>query len=265
MTVQGLTREGDRTPGAYRAGAVRIAKSEHLPPEAIHIPSYMEELVSFVNRPDPPKYDLMKVALAHHRFAWIHPFSNGNGRVVRLITYALLIKYGFKVTADDGRLLNPAAVFCADREQYYEMLNSADTGTNHGLEEWCAYVLSGVRDELSKVDRLANYENLTTEILIPALHHARERKHVTAREEAVLMAAIKRKVVKSGDLVDAMPGLSGAQRTYQIKRLISGGMLQPIHEDARQYTIGFSNSFLLRGVIRALTERGFVPVALSSI
>jgi Fic family protein len=37
-----------------------------------------------------PKYDLMKVALARHRFAWLHPFSNGNGRVVRLLTYAML-------------------------------------------------------------------------------------------------------------------------------------------------------------------------------
>ena len=47
----------------------------------------MEELVAFINRRDPPKYDLMKVAIAHHRFGWIHPFSNGNGRVVRLLTY----------------------------------------------------------------------------------------------------------------------------------------------------------------------------------
>jgi len=40
---------------------------------------------------------------------------------VRLLTYALLIKYGFQVS-DMGRLLNPAAVFCADRARYDEML-----------------------------------------------------------------------------------------------------------------------------------------------
>src|SRR5690606_33768951 len=122
MAVEGLTREGDRTPGAYRTGSVAIAKSAHLPPDALHVPAYMEELIAFINRGDPPKYDLMKVALAHHRFAWVHPFSNGNGRVVRLLTYALLIKYGFRVSGDVGRLLNPAAVFCADRDRYYSML-----------------------------------------------------------------------------------------------------------------------------------------------
>ena len=135
-TVAGLEREGDRHPGAYRSGPVRIAQAEHLPPEAVRVPEYMAELVSFINRADAPKYDLMKVALAHHRFAWVHPFGNGNGRVVRLLTYALLIKYGFQVSGM-GRLLNPAAVFCADRNRYYTMLGQADAGTDDALEQWC--------------------------------------------------------------------------------------------------------------------------------
>ncbi|WP_171253366.1 Fic family protein, partial [Acinetobacter baumannii] len=67
------------------------------------------------------------VALAHHRFGWIHPFGNGNGRVVRLFTYSLLIKYGFNVTTGGG-ILNPTAVFCNDRNKYYEMLSIADNG-----------------------------------------------------------------------------------------------------------------------------------------
>jgi Fic family protein len=264
IAVDGLIREGDKTPGAYREGPVRISQSEHLPPNAFQVPSYMQELVGFVNRADQKKYDLMKVALAHHRFAWVHPFGNGNGRVVRLFTYALLIKYGFRVSAEDGRLLNPAAVFCADRDKYYEMLSLADKGTDDGLEAWCTYVLTGIRDELSKVDRLADYGNLTAEILIPALIHARQRQLITSQEEAILTLAIKGKVVKSADLGDAMPGMNAAQRTYQIRKLVSNGMLQPIHADARQYTLGFSNNMLLRGVVRALTERGFIPSALAS-
>ena len=264
MTVDSLVREGDRTPGSYRAGPVSIAKAEHLPPEALHVQPYMEELVAYVNRDDPPKYDLMKVALAHHRFAWIHPFGNGNGRVVRLLTYALLIKYGFRVSADDGRLLNPAAVFCADRERYYSMLALADTGADDALEQWCTYVLTGVRDELKKVDRLADYGNLTAEILMPALAHARDRKLVTHQEGALLALTIKQGIVKAADLSPAMPDASLPQRTYQIRKLVENGMLQPIHENARQYTIGFSNNMLLRGVIRALTDQGFIPSALAS-
>lgn len=261
--VAGLEREGDRTPGSYRSGPIGISQSEHLPPEAIAVPGYMGELFQFINRQDPPKYDLMKVALAHHRFAWIHPFGNGNGRVVRLLTYALLIKYGFRVN-EMGRLLNPAAVFCADRERYYAMLSEADTGTDKSLEAWCTYVLTGVRDEMRKVDQLADYQYLASKILRPTLAFAKERQLVTPQEEAILSATIKAGIVKAGDLVSAVPTLTSQQRTYQIRKLVDSGMLQPTHPGARQYTIGFSHNVLLRGVIRSLREEGFIPEAMAS-
>lgn len=263
VTVEGLEREGDRTPGAYRNGAVKIAQAEHQPPDAIQVPAYMQELVDFVNRADAPKYDLMKVALAHHRFAWIHPFGNGNGRLVRLLTYALLVKYGFRVSAM-GRLLNPAAVFCSDRNHYYSMLAEADKGTDTALEAWCTYVLTGVRDELRKVDQLADYRHLQSRVLMPALAFARQRQLVTAQEEAVLAATIKAGAVKAGDLAAAMPGLNATQRTYQVKKLVDSGMLRPVKPGARQYSIGFANNALLRGVIRALTDQGFIPTALTA-
>lgn len=263
VTVEGLEREGDRTPGAYRNGAVKIAQAEHQPPDAIQVPAYMQELVDFVNRADAPKYDLMKVALAHHRFAWIHPFGNGNGRLVRLLTYALLVKYGFRVSAM-GRLLSPAAVFCSDRNHYYSMLAEADKGTDTALEAWCIYVLTGVRDELRKVDQLADYRHLQSRVLMPALAFARQRQLVTAQEEAVLAATIHAGAVKAGDLAAAMPGLNATQRTYQVKKLVDSGMLRPVKPGARQYSIGFANNTLLRGVIRALTDQGFIPTALTA-
>lgn len=262
MTVRGLEREGDPTPGAYRLKPVRISQSEHLPPDPVAVPQYMAELVEFINRADSAKYDLMKVALAHHRFAWIHPFSNGNGRVVRLLTYTLLIKYGFNVKAD-GRVLNPTAVFCNDRDRYYAMLSDADTGTQEGLESWCVYVLSGMLDELQKVDRLTNADYLIDRILIPALHYARERELVTSVEERVLLTTAQLGVSKANDLKGAMPKLTDRQRTYQISKLVERGMLLPIREGARQYTVGFANNFLIRGVIRALSHEGFIPDTLN--
>ena len=33
----------------------------------------------------------MAAAAAHHRFAWIHPFLDRNGRVVRLMSHATLL------------------------------------------------------------------------------------------------------------------------------------------------------------------------------
>ncbi len=262
LTVQALEREGDATPGAYRKGLVRIAQSEHLPPEAIQVPQYMQALVAFVNVQDNRKYDLIKVALAHHRFGWIHPFGNGNGRVVRLLTYALLIKYGFNVKAG-GRVLNPTAVFCNDRDRYYAMLAQADSGTPEGLEAWCTYVLQGILEELRKVDRLTDLDYLNDTILTPALAYAKERRLITEQEEAVLRIAARKGVAKAADLGAAMPDMSQAQRTYQIRKLVERNMLQPLKPGARQYTIGFSNNYLMRGIIAALTSEGFIPPSLN--
>ena len=263
ITVKELEREGDATPGAYRQTQVKIAQSEHLPPDLIQVPHYMQELIAFINENHPPKYDLIKVALAHHRFGWIHPFGNGNGRVVRLLTYVLLIKYGFNVKTG-GRVLNPTAVFCNDRDHYYTMLALADTGTPEGLEAWCLYVLQGILDELRKVDRLADFNYLSSRILGPALIFAKERGLITTMEEHVLHRTAKNGVTKAADLAAAMPGMSAAQRTYQIRKLVERKMLQPITKGARQYTIGFSNNYLMRGVVQALSDEGFIPSALNS-
>lgn len=263
MTVVDLQREDDRTPGAYREGGVQISQSDHLPPEGLLVPQYMQELVSFINRDDSPKYALMKVALAHHRFGWIHPFGNGNGRVVRLLTYALLMKYGFNVNVG-GRVLNPTAVFYNDREKYYATLGVADTGTPAGLEAWCVYVLEGIRDEMEKVDRLTQYDYLTKSILSPAISYARSREWITPVEEQILACVIRMKVVKSSDIGQAVPQLTAPQRTYQIKNLVDQGMLLPLSPGSRQYTIGFSNNYLIRDVIKALREQGFIPEPLDS-
>jgi len=262
ITVKDLEREGDETPGQYRQKQVKIAQSEHVPPDFIHVPQYMQELVSFINQENPAKYDLIKVALAHHRFGWIHPFGNGNGRVVRLLTYTLMIKYGFNVQVG-GRVLNPTAVFCSNRDKYYGMLANADAGSSEALEEWCIYVLEGVLDELHKVDQLTDAQYLNDKIIGPALEYARERELITAQEAKVLHIASKNEVSKSADFSVAMPSLTTGQRTYQIKKLIERNMLIPIEEGARQYTIGFRNSYLMRGIIYALMNEEFISTVLN--
>ena len=261
MTVSDLEREGDRTPGAYRQGSVKIAQSEHLPPDSIQVPAYMQELVEFINHAHARKYDLIKVALAHHRFGWIHPFGNGNGRVVRLLTYALLIKYGFNVKTGGG-VLNPTAVFCNDRDKYYAMLAMADTGTNEGLESWCVYVLEGILNELRKVDKLADFNYLMAKIFTPAFAYAKERKLITGLEYDVLLVVARKGVVKAADLAIVMPEMTEAQRTYQIRKLVENKMLQPTKPGARHYTMSFSNNYLMRGVISALSAENFIPASL---
>ncbi|MCG3461325.1 Fic family protein [Xenorhabdus bovienii] len=258
LAVNNLQRERDKTPGQYRHYGVSIGQSEHLPPNNIQVPGYMNELASFINRADNPKYDLMKIALAHHRFGWTHPFGNGNGRTVRLLTYALLIKFGFNVQAN-GRVLNPTAVFCNDRNKYYEMLSKADLGTNEGLEEWCTYVLGGISTELKKVDQLTSLQFLSQKILFPAITFALEKGMLSGIEAKILRKTVTAGTIKTGDLKEVLPELKPAQITYQISKLVEQKLLKPISDNARSYTIDISHSYLIRGVIQSLRKEGFVP------
>lgn len=257
LTVKGLDREGDETPGQYRKIAVQISQSTHLPPDWIKVQSYMDEWVEFVNKPDSRKYDLLKTALAHHRFTWIHPFGNGNGRVVRLLTYALLIKYGFNVK--EGKLINPTAVFCNDREQYYAQLTQADKGTDDSLLGWCDYVLSGILGEVTKINQLLDFDYLSKSILIPTIEHGVDRGYLNQVEAEILKIGIKHQKFQSSDLDHILFNFSPRQRIHQIKKMKDSGFIRPFQENGRTYYVNFMNNFLMRGLIQTLEKEKFIP------
>lgn len=264
IIVDGLTPppngEGSRNPGELRQVNVTVQKSSLVPPDYTRVPDYFHELLTFTNQDIESKYDLLITALAHHRMAWIHPFDNGNGRLVRMFTYALLIKQGFKVKS--GRILNPTAIFCMDRNEYYNMLALADTGEEGNILTWCTYVLRGLLTEIEKIDRLLDLGYMTNEILLPALSYALDRKHITSREHDILRAVVKHEgmIIKSSDLTSVIGQESPIQRSRIIKGLKEKRMLlAPFKEKGRFYTMGFASNYLLRGIIHVLEEKNFIP------
>lgn len=263
LAVKDLVREGDKTPGQYRVGNVKINGSTHMPPDHLSVSGYMHELVDFINRDDARKYDLLKIAMTHHRFSWVHPFSNGNGRVNRLLSYALLIKEGFNVSVG-GRVLNPTAVFCMNRDLYYSKLNAADQGNTEALQDWCLYVLSGIETELEKVDQLTKYDYLKKEILYPALAHSKQRQLVNDVEYDVLHLAIELGQLKSDDIATKFPDMTPRMRSYLIKKLIDAKLIKPIKQGSRIYSINFINNSSLRSVVKLLEEKGFIPPFIKS-
>ncbi len=250
--------EGDRTPGQYRKINLKINKSKHLPPEWLKVEEYMTELLDFIGRNESPKYDLLKAAIAHHRFVWIHPFGNGNGRTVRLLTYAMLVKTGFNVNV--GRIINPTAIFCSDRNNYYNHLSEADSGEEKGILSWSEYVLKGLKEEIEKIDKLTDYDFLRKEILLPAINHSLERKYITDTEGKILRRVIDKQIIQAADVKEFFAGKVDAEVSRQIRKLIDKKMLVPEKEGTRKYVIRFDNNYLLRGVIKLLGEKGFLPV-----
>ncbi len=269
ILVDGLTPppngEGSKYPGETRSKNVVITRSNHIPPAAIKVSDYFNQLITFINQPFESQYHLLAIAISHHRLAWIHPFDNGNGRLVRMFTYALLIKQGFQVKS--GRILNPTAVFCMNRNKYYDKLALADSAEEEKTLKWCLYVLEGLRTEIEKIDKLLNISYITSNILLPMLSFALENQYITKREHEILSALVKSKkmVIKSSDLIKMIGKESPVQRSRILRRLKEKHMLIPLEEKGRVYTLGFANNYLLRGMIHVLEKNDFIPLSLNKI
>ncbi|OGI19886.1 MAG: cell filamentation protein Fic [Candidatus Melainabacteria bacterium RIFCSPHIGHO2_02_FULL_34_12] len=114
--------------GKYREGNVIITGSNHTPPEGFQIPHEMKELISWLNK-DPKKHHVIELAaLLHHKLVYIHPFSDGNGRMARLVMNVLIMKAGYPL----------AIILRNDRKRYYRILSEADEGRYEPLCEFIA-------------------------------------------------------------------------------------------------------------------------------
>ena len=265
LTIQNLSPppkgEGSKNAGEYRKKNVRIGGAKFLPPDFMQVEAYMDKLLRFINRNDPPQYDLLKTAIVHHRFAWIHPFDNGNGRTVRLFTYAMLVKQGFNIHI--GRIINPTAVFCNNRERYYRYLSMADAGDENGILTWCEYVLGGLKKEIDKIDKLLDYNYLASNILLPAISFSLERKWITPVEKRILTIVINKQIIQASDIKKILPDKIPAQISRTIKGLRKKKMIVPEKENTRKYVLCFENNYLLRGVIEMLSRNKFLPLPLN--
>jgi Fic family protein len=80
-------------PGELRKRGVAVGR--HVPPPAEDLPAFMDrfEQAYASERLTKPR-QAIAAAAAHHRLLWIHPFLDGNGRVTRLMSHAMLLDLG---------------------------------------------------------------------------------------------------------------------------------------------------------------------------
>ena len=109
--------------GRIRNGGVRISGANFIPPNANKVPDLLDELVDFVINNPLQLNDIELATIFHHKFVWIHPFFDGNGRTVRLAMNLILMRKGFP----------PAIILSNDRKKYYDALNQANKGNYQKL------------------------------------------------------------------------------------------------------------------------------------
>lgn len=112
----------------------------YIPPQsADEIIRHMTALERFINEPDEQELDpLIRMAIIHHQFESIHPFSDGNGRIGRIINVLYLAQQHFL----DIPILYLSRYVTAHKADYYRHLQSVrDTGQ---WEPWLLYMLRAV-------------------------------------------------------------------------------------------------------------------------
>jgi Fic family protein len=88
--------EIDMEPGEWRSRHEHdVAVGRHIPPSSERVGAFMDHFAirySFGNMGTSAR--IMAIAAAHHRFNYIHPFLDGNGRVSRLMSHAMAWQAG---------------------------------------------------------------------------------------------------------------------------------------------------------------------------
>lgn len=97
LDIHKLTMKGieESDPGEFRKGFVGISGTKYLPPPAYELKPLLQTMLDYIN--SPPK-EITHIELAFKAHLWcvyIHPFNDGNGRVARLLTGLILLRYGY--------------------------------------------------------------------------------------------------------------------------------------------------------------------------
>jgi Fic family protein len=120
-------------------------------------------------------------------------------------------------------------------------------------------VLTGLKKEIEKIDRLSDYSFLKTKILIPSIQQSLERKVITEVESKILLRTAEEQVLKASHLTGIFKGKLPQEISRHIARLKEKKMLVPEKVGSRRYILRFDNNYLLRAIIRSLSMNRFLP------
>lgn len=117
-------------PGRLRDRGITVGRHE-APITREDVRRYLSQFEEFLS---PERLagtqKLLGLAASHHRFLWIHPFPEGNGRVARLMTTA----YGIRIGVGESMLWTVSRAFARKRADYDRNLALADMERRNDLD-----------------------------------------------------------------------------------------------------------------------------------
>lgn len=215
-------------PGVFRDGPVQVGR--YIPPSADEINLY---LARFEEGYNPIKLNriqrIIAIAASHHRLLWIHPFYDGNGRVVRLMSHAMLIR------ANVGSCLWSVSRGLARKAtEYKQKLQAADSPRQGDLDgrgarsekqliEFCKFFLATCIDQINFMEALIQPSELLRRMKLYVDDEA-EAGRLPNRSLAILKEAFLMGEVERGKAAE-LTGYQERRARQVLSALLQKGLL----------------------------------------
>ena len=155
-------------PGEFRKWDVKVGHHIAISPGAV--PRFMERYEHVFCGLEPFE-TVLSAAAAHHRLLWIHPFTDGNGRVARLVSYAML-----REALETGGIWSIARGLARQETKYKNHLAACDMRRRNDLDgrgnlseealvEFSEFFLNTCLDQVAFMEDLATPEKLRARLI----------------------------------------------------------------------------------------------------
>ncbi len=172
---------------------------------------------------------IIATAAAHHRLLWIHPFIDGNGRVARLMSHAMMLEL-----LDTGAVWSVARGLARRVGDYKSLLANCDqtrrndldgrgTLSEEALAEFTQFFLTVCIDQVDFMESLVQPDRLRTRILIWAEEEIRLGQ-LPPKAGSILEAVLYRGELPRGD-ADAVVGTGERQARRIVSALLDKEVL----------------------------------------
>lgn len=217
-------------PGQLRQREVSVGR--HAAPVALALPAFLSRWSQVYGGVRRGEMQVVAMAAAHQRLAWIHPFLDGNGRVARLHSHLVLGHMGLT-----NGLWSPLRGFARSQEAYYAHLAAADEPragdldgrgnlTEAGLLGWIHYVMEVCLDQVTFMTSLLALEGMKDRIAA-CLSYEEQVVRQGVRTEALralhYLFSTQSELERSD--FKAMLGLGDRLATAQVSALLGRGLL----------------------------------------
>lgn len=213
-------------PGEFRSRDVAVGRHIAISPGAV--PRFMARFEEAYRKPG--RVDaIIAAATAHHRFVWIHPFADGNGRVVRLMSYAML-----RESLNTGGIWSIARGLARSVDDYKTHLANCDQTRRNDLDgrgnlseealaHFTSYFLRSCLDQIDFMRSLVQPDELRARMLVWTEEQIKADR-LPSKAGSVLEAILFRGEMPRGD-VEKLLGSSERTARRMTAALIERGVV----------------------------------------